>query len=105
MVKKIENEKMDEALSAGCAVVDFSATWCGPCRMLAPVLEELADEMEGKAQFYGVDVDDNPELAMKYQIASIPAIVIFKNGAPVSRAVGFRPKDELKRFIDSALEA
>ena len=85
-------------------LVDFWAAWCGPCRMVAPVVEELAGEYDGKVSFTKVDVDQNPKTASQYGIMSIPTLLIFKNGAPVSNIVGFRPKAELKRSLDAALE-
>ena len=84
-------------------LVDFWATWCGPCRMVAPVVEELAQEYEGKIRFTKLDVDQNPRTAGNYSIMSIPTLIIFKNGEPVSHIVGFRPKAELKRELDAAL--
>lgn len=85
-------------------LVDFWAAWCGPCRMVAPVVEELAQEYDGKISFAKLDVDQNPKTAGKYGIMSIPTLIIFKNGEPVSHVVGFRPKAELKRELDAALE-
>ncbi len=103
MVTKIENEKMEKALEAKAAVVDFSATWCGPCRMLAPVMEELSEELKGKVDFYNADTDENPQLAGKYNIYSIPAVLVFKDGQLVGSSVGFRPKADMKAFIESKL--
>jgi len=85
-------------------LVDFWAAWCAPCRMVAPVVEELAKEYEGKVSFVKLDVDQNPRTASQYGIMSIPTLLIFKNGAPVSNIVGFRPKADLKRSLDAALE-
>ena len=85
------------------ALVDFWATGCGPCRMVAPVVEELAEEYEGKVTFVKVDVGKNPQVAGKYGIMSIPTLIIFKDGKPLSNIVGFRPKAELKRNLDEAL--
>jgi len=85
------------------ALVDFWAPWCSPCRMVAPLVEELATEYEGKVLFAKVDVDENPKMANKYGIMSIPTLLIFKGGNPVSHIVGFRPKSELKKSLDAAL--
>jgi thioredoxin 1 len=84
-------------------LVDFWAAWCAPCRMVAPVVEELAAEYDGKVNFAKLDVDQNPKTASKYSVMSIPTLIIFKNGEPVSHVVGFRPKAELKRSLDAAL--
>ena len=85
-------------------LVDFWAAWCGPCRMVAPVVEELAEEYDGRINFTKVDVDQNPQIASRYGIMSIPTLIIFKDGKPVSNIVGFRPKAELKKSLDAALE-
>ncbi len=85
-------------------LVDFWAEWCGPCRMVAPIVEELAGEYEGKVNFTKLDVDQNPKTASKYGIMSIPTLLVFKDGSPVSNIVGFRPKAELKRTLDAVLE-
>lgn len=84
-------------------LVDFWATWCGPCRMVAPIVEELSEEYAGKVTFGKVDVDQNPTVAGKYGIMSIPSLLIFKNGKPVTNMVGFRPKDQIKKSLDAAL--
>jgi thioredoxin 1 len=85
-------------------LVDFWAPWCSPCRMVAPLVEELATEYEGKVAFAKVDVDENPKMASKYGIMSIPTLLVFKGGNPVSHIVGFRPKSELKKSLDAALD-
>ena len=84
-------------------LVDFWAVWCGPCRMVAPVVEELAGEYEGKVNFTKLNVDENPKTSSQYGIMSIPTLLIFKDGAPVSNIIGFRPKAELKKSIDAVL--
>ena len=83
-------------------LVDFWAPWCRPCLMVAPVLDELAGEYDGRLSIVRMDVDQNPKTAAKYSIMSIPTLLIFKQGNPVSHIVGFRPKAELKRSLDAA---
>jgi thioredoxin 1 len=84
-------------------LVDFWAPWCGPCRMVAPVVEELAEEYSGKVKFLKLNADDNVNTAATYGIRSIPTLLMFKGGQPVDQIVGFRPKGDLKRVIDKAL--
>ena len=84
-------------------LVDFWAPWCRPCLMIAPVLDELAGEYDGKLSIVRMDVDQNPKTATKYSVMSIPTLLIFKQGKPISHMVGFRPKAELKRNLDAAL--
>ena len=84
-------------------VVDFWATWCGPCRMLAPVIEELASDFEGKAVVGKVDVDENEDLARRFGIVSIPSVFIFKNGEVVGKHIGFRQKAQLADAINAVL--
>ena len=103
MVKKINQDEFKAMDKAGVSVLDFNATWCGPCKMLAPVLEEVSDEMEGKANFYSVDTDENPDLAREYGIMNIPAIVVLKDGEKVDMNVGFTPKEALSDFISKNL--
>ena len=84
-------------------LVDFWAPWCGPCRMVAPIVEELADEYQGQVKFFKLNTDDNVEIAAKYGIRSIPTLLMFKGGETVDQIIGFRPKGDLKRVIDKAL--
>ena len=84
-------------------LVDFWAAWCGPCRMVAPLVEELAGEYEGRVTMVKLNVDENPQIASQYGVMSIPTLFIFKDGAPVSNIVGFRPKAELQRSLDAVL--
>ncbi len=85
-------------------VVDFWAPWCRPCLMIAPILEELADEYSGRISITRMDVDHNPKTAAKYGIMSIPTLLIFKKGEPLSNIVGLRPKKELKQSLDAAID-
>ncbi|MBR1423667.1 MAG: thioredoxin [Ruminococcus sp.] len=98
MIKVIENNDFEAVKNSEYAVVDFNATWCGPCRMLAPIIEELADELD-EVEFFACDVDENDELAAQNGIQSIPAVGIFKNGELVDMMVGFKPKDAMKEFV------
>ena len=84
----------------GTIVVDCWAPWCGPCRMVAPVIEELAKEMHGKIVFGKLNVDENPLISGKHQIMSIPTLLVFKNGNLVDRLVGAYPKEELKKKLE-----
>lgn len=98
MIHKIENDNWDAALEAKKAVVDFSAGWCGPCRMLGPIMEELSDEMPD-VEFYNADTDQNVQLTMQNGISSIPALFLIENGVIKDRSVGFMPKAEVKEWI------
>ena len=102
-VKKINSPEFQSAIAGGVSVVDFNATWCGPCRMLGPVLEELSEEMTGKASFYAMDVDDNPDIAASFGINSIPYVAVFKDGQKVDEQIGFVPKPQLQAFVERNL--
>ena len=80
-------------------LVDFWAVWCGPCRMVAPVVDEIAREQAGKLKVMKLDVDENQNTAMVYGVMSIPTLILFKNGQPVERIVGFRPKGDMEKKI------
>ena len=84
-------------------LVDFWAVWCGPCQMVAPIIEELAKEYAGKVKVRKLNTDENPEVAGRYQVMSIPTILFFKNGQVVEKLVGARPKRQFKEMIDSLL--
>lgn len=99
MVKKVNEKEFKELSDKGLSVVDFSTTWCGPCQMLAPIMEQLSDEMPEVA-FYNIDTDENQDIAMELEIRSIPAIHIFKDGKSVASTVGFQPNEMIKAFIE-----
>jgi len=80
-------------------LVDFSATWCGPCQMMEPVIEETAKELEGKAKVGKLNVDENPKIAEKYGIMSIPTLILFREGKAVKTLVGFRNKEEILNYL------
>lgn len=86
-------------------VVDFWAPWCGPCLMIAPIVDELATEYKDRVKFVKVNVDENPELANRYSVLSIPMLGVFKDGTLVGRIVGFMPKAALKQQLESTLAA
>lgn len=94
----------DQVVNADTPVlVDFWADWCAPCKMIAPIVEELADEFDGKVKFTKLDVDSNPKSAMAYGIRGIPTLLIFKGGQPVDQIVGAVPKKALKSKIEAAI--
>ncbi|HEY0868474.1 MAG TPA: thioredoxin [Fimbriimonas sp.] len=84
-------------------LIDFWAAWCGPCKAIAPSVEQLAQEYEGRAKVYKVDVDSEGELAMKYNIMSIPALLVFKNGKLVDQMVGAAPKQQIATLLQRAM--
>ena len=100
MVTKISQSQMDEVKAQEYAVIDFSAVWCGPCKMLAPVLEEISEEL-GDVAFYNIDVDENMDLAQQFRITNIPALAFLKKGELTDMSVGFQPKEELVDWIES----
>lgn len=104
MIKHInDNDYKEEVLdNEGIVVVDFFATWCAPCKMLAPVLEELQEEM-GEIKIVKIDVDESPITASKYGVQSIPTIKIFKAGTEVATKMGFMPKEALKEVIEEVI--
>lgn len=94
----LENENYDELIKEGIVVVDFFATWCGPCKMLGPIIEKLGNSMND-VKFIKVDVDKHEELARRYGVMSIPTIIFFKDGKEVTKRIGFIPEEGIKEII------
>ncbi|MFH0861836.1 MAG: thioredoxin [Candidatus Altiarchaeota archaeon] len=94
-VRELTESEFDQAASSGLVVVDFWAPWCGPCMMIAPLMEELSGQLQGKASFYRVNIDEHKGPAVKYQVMSIPTLLVFKDGKLVDRIVGALPKDKM----------
>ena len=86
-------------------LVDFWAEWCGPCKMVGPIVEQLAYSLDGKVKVSKLNVDQNEEIAVKYNIQSIPSLVLFKNGNEIARTVGVSPKEKYEAFVNSALNS
>ena len=102
MIKEINDSVFNSEVSDSdkVTVVDFWAPWCGPCRMLGPVIEELSEEMSDKVKFVKVNVDENPMSATQYRVASIPTVLVFKDGKIQETLVGFRPKQAMQSSIE-----
>ncbi len=103
LVSAITDAEFKATVAQGVTLVDFWAPWCGPCKMIAPTLDELAGELQGRARIAKVNVDDNPEVAGSFGIMSIPTLLLFKDGQPVGKLVGAQPKASLKAFVEQAL--
>ncbi|WP_313020448.1 thioredoxin [Macrococcoides bohemicum] len=97
---KGNDTNFEENIKEGVTLVDFWAPWCGPCKMIAPVLEDLAKDVEGKANIVKVDVDENQETAAKFEVMSIPTLIVFKDGQAVDKVVGFQPKEQLQAVLE-----
>ena len=100
MVKTVKGDDFEDIKACGVAVADFSATWCGPCKMMAPVFHTVADELNGEVEFFSVDVDENPGLAAANKVFSVPTLILYKNGVEASRSVGAISKYDLLDFIE-----
>ena len=104
MVEKINTEQFDELLKGDKPVVcDFFANWCGPCKMLAPVMEDVSEKYKDKAVFVKVDIDENLELAARYGIMSIPLVCVFENGEQKAKSLGYMSKSEADEFLSKNL--
>ncbi|OQW62660.1 MAG: thiol reductase thioredoxin [Proteobacteria bacterium HN_bin10] len=105
LARKVDDSTWEAEVlkSPGLVMVDFWAVWCGPCQMVAPIVDELAAEYGDKLRVLKLNTDENPEVAGRYQIMSIPTILFFKNGQQVEKLIGARPKRQFKEVIDSLL--
>ena len=103
-MKELTTENFKGSIAKGNVVVDFWAPWCGPCRMLGPVVDALADEMKGSLKVGKVNVDEQPELSEKFEVASIPTILLFKDGKVIANRVGAANKEALKEWIGASLK-
>lgn len=101
MIKAVNGESFEQEVLSNkrLVLVDFWAPWCGPCKMLAPLFEELNNEIND-VEFVKLNVDENPQQAARYRVASIPTLLAFKGGNVVGQLVGFRPKEEIRAFIE-----
>ena len=102
-MKHLTIEEFDDAIESGVSLVDFWADWCGPCRMVAPIIEELGETYDGRALIAKVNVDEQAELSSRFAVMSIPTVIIFKDGEEQGRLVGVSPQDEYVRLLEEAM--
>ena len=102
-VKYLNDANFSESIAKGVTLVDFYADWCGPCKMIAPIIEQLASEFHGKAAIAKVDIEQAGDVATNFSVTSIPTLILFKDGKEVSRVVGVRDKQALTSLVNSAL--
>ena len=101
-MKELNNENFEEETKSGVTLVDFFAEWCGPCRMMTPVLGEVEEELKGKATIAKLDIDHSSAIAAKFQVTSVPTLVLFKDGKEIDRLIGVRDAEAIKSFISKA---
>lgn len=101
-VSELTSQTFDEAVAEGTTLIDFWAEWCGPCKMIAPMIDELASEYEGKAKVVKINIDNEGDLAARFSVNSIPTLLIIKDGEEAKRFIGVTPKSEISAALDSA---
>jgi thioredoxin 1 len=103
MAVAVTKDNFNDTVSQGVSLLDFWAPWCGPCKMQLPIVEELSEELKGKATIAKVNVDEQPELASQFGVMSIPTLILFKDGQPVDKLVGLQSKESLKTKIQNQM--
>ena len=101
MTEQISSAQWQEKVldASGPVLVDFFATWCGPCKMMAPVIDEVGAEKAGTAAVYKIDIDENPDIAQRYGVMSIPTFIVFKDGEPAQKSLGAQPKEQILSML------
>lgn len=99
-VLEVTTQNFDSSVKSGVVLIDFWAPWCGPCKMLGPIIDQLGDDYKGRAKVCKVNIDENEELAARYGVMSIPSLIIFKDGKAVDKMVGARPKAQIAQQLD-----
>lgn len=102
-IKELKDKDFMQEIMKGVHLVDFYADWCGPCRMLSPIIGDIANHFEGKIEVAKIDIDKEQDTASDYQVTSIPTLILFKDGKEVDRLIGLRSFDEIKKMIEAAL--
>lgn len=103
VIQHFNDNEFESQVKSGVVLIDFHANWCGPCRTLAPVLDQVAKEMQGKVVVGKIDIDSEQKTASQFQITSVPTMILLKDGKEVGRLVGLRTADAVKEFINSAM--
>ncbi|WP_343052879.1 thioredoxin [Catenisphaera adipataccumulans] len=103
IMKVVNQDEFNKLMKEDAVLVDFFATWCGPCKMLSPLLESMASEYEGRCQFVKVDVDQEPDLAGQFGIMAVPTVILFKNGKQAASFAGYQAKPQVQQWLDSHL--
>jgi thioredoxin 1 len=103
IIKHLTDDSFKKEISKGITLVDFHAEWCGPCRMLGPILDKIALDVKGKAFIAKVDIDSAQQTAAEFQITSVPTLILFKDGQEINRLVGLRNEEAVKKFVFSAI--